>query len=292
MSPRRLGDIALTRVIEQETMLDSAVVFPKFTPELMRAQFDWLLPTHCDPTGAKLHITVQSFLIKTGRYTILVDTCVGNHKARNRPEFDHKQFPFLARLQAAGVTPEQVDFVMCTHMHVDHVGWNTRLKDGRWVPTFPNAKYVFAKREYEHWEQEAAATGLPRTGNYMADSVLPIVEAGRAVFVAMDHELDTNVVLYPLPGHTPGQCGIHMKGGGGEAIITGDMMHHPIQVVYPDWSTMFDTDADASHRTRRAFLEKYADSDTLVIPSHFMSPSAGRIESAKSNFRFRFTEDD
>ena len=292
MSPRRLGDIALTRVIEQETMLDSAVVFPKFTPELMRAQFDWLLPRHCDPTGGKLHITVQSFLIKTGRYTILVDTCVGNHKARNRPEFDHKQFPFLARLQAAGVAPEQVDFVMCTHMHVDHVGWNTRLKDGRWVPTFPNAKYVFAKREYEHWEQEAASTGLPRTGNYMADSVLPIVEAGRAVFVDMDHELDTNVVLYPLPGHTPGQCGVHMKGGGGEAIITADMMHHPIQVVYPDWSTMFDTDAAAAHRTRRAFLEKYADSDTLVIPAHFMSPSAGRVESTKGNFRFRFTEDD
>jgi len=292
MSPRRLGDIALTRVIEQETRLDSAVVFPKFTPELMRAQFDWLLPRHCDPTGAKLHITVQSFLIKTGRYTILVDSCVGNHKTRNRPEFDHKQYPFLARLQAAGVAPEQVDFVMCTHLHVDHVGWNTRLKDGRWVPTFPNAKYVFAKREYEHWEQEARATGLPRTGNYMADSVLPIVEAGRAVFVAMDHELDTGVALYPLPGHTPGQCGVHMKGGGSEAIITGDMMHHPIQVVYPDWSTMFDTDGEAAHRTRRGFLEKYADSDTLVIPSHFMSPSAGRVESAKGNFHFRFTEDD
>jgi glyoxylase-like metal-dependent hydrolase (beta-lactamase superfamily II) len=293
MSPRRLGDIALARIIEQEgPILDTKVVFPKYTPELMAAQADWLVPRHTDPSGLKLNIAVQSFLIKTRRHTILVDSCVGNHKTRGRPEFNNKQFPFLARLQAAGTAPEGIDFVMCTHLHVDHVGWNTRLKDGRWVPTFPNAKYVFAKREYDHWEKEARTTGLPRTGNYMADSVLPVVEAGRAVFVEMDHELDTGVALYPLPGHTPGQCGVHVKSNGTEAIITGDMMHHPIQVAYPDWSTNFDTDPDAAHRTRRAFLEKYADSGTLVVPSHFVSPTAGYVESAKDTFRFRYAEED
>jgi glyoxylase-like metal-dependent hydrolase (beta-lactamase superfamily II) len=289
MSPRRLGDFALSSVVETERALfDTAMVFPHATDDALKAQYDWMLPLHFVPDTRSLVLIIQSFLIRTGRATILVDTCIGNHKPRARAHNNMQQFPWMARLHAAGVKPEEIDYVMCTHLHVDHVGWNTRLVNGRWVPTFPNAKYIFAKREYEHWEKEARSTGLPRTGNYMADSVLPVVEAGRAVFVEMDHEIDRGVTLYPLPGHTPGQCGLHVKSNGSEALLTGDMMHHPLQVVYPDWSTGFDTDQAHAARTRRAFLEKYADSGTLIVPAHFVAPTAGTIESRKDTFRFRF----
>jgi glyoxylase-like metal-dependent hydrolase (beta-lactamase superfamily II) len=293
MSPRRLGDFAMTCVVEQDRVpFETAMVFPHATDEALRAHYDWMVPTHFDPAGRNLLLVIQSFLIRTRRHTILVDTCIGNHKPRTRPRNDRQQFPYMARLAAAGVKPEEIDFVMCTHLHVDHVGWNTRLVNGRWVPTFPNAKYVFAKREYDHWEAEARTTGLARTGNYMSDSVLPVVEAGKAVFVDMDHELDTGIALYPLPGHTPGQCGVHVKSNGTEAILTGDMMHHPLQVVYPDWSTAFDTDREHAARTRRAFLEKYADSNMLVVPAHFLAPTAGYVESHKDSFRFRFAGED
>ena len=157
-----------------------------------------------------------------------------------------------------GVGPEDIDLVMCTHLHPDHVGWNTRLLDGRWVPTFPNAKYLFARTELEHWLAEADATGLSRTGDYVADSVMPVLEAKREVIVETDHAIEDGVWLEPLPGHTPGQFGVHLNSGDAEAVISGDMMHHMLQCHLPHWSTNFCTDQDAARQTRRAFLELYA----------------------------------
>ncbi|MBM3486859.1 MAG: MBL fold metallo-hydrolase [Alphaproteobacteria bacterium] len=292
MANTAFGDITLARVIEsEEKLLKWSEVFPDATAEIIRANHDWLVPKHYDPATGGLAITIQSYLIKTRRHTILVDACGGNDKTRARPHFHQQHHPWLETLRANGAAREQIDFVLCTHLHVDHVGWNTMMKDGRWVPTFPNARYLFARAELAHWEAEAKRTGLPRTGDYVADSVLPIVEANRHVLVDMDHAIEDDVVLYPLAGHTPGQVGLHVRGGGREAIICGDMMHHALQCRYPDWSTNFCTDPAHARRTRRAFLERYADTPTLVYPAHFPSPSGGRIERAGADsYRFRFLE--
>jgi glyoxylase-like metal-dependent hydrolase (beta-lactamase superfamily II) len=284
-----LGDVTVARVIESEgpTLL-AREVFPDWDPAVVEAHRSWLVPRHFQPKDERLVITIQSYLVKTERFTILVDACGGNDKNRARPHFHKQSRPWLATLAAAGAQPEDIDFVLCTHLHVDHVGWNTRLVNGRWVPTFPNAKYIFARKELEHWQREARATGLPRTGDYVSDSVLPIVEAKRELLVDLDHEIEAGVRLEPLIGHTPGQVGLHVKSTAGEMVICGDMMHHMIQCHMPDWSTNFCTDQAAARKTRRAFLERYCETGVLVAPAHFPSPSAGTIERAGSAFGMRY----
>ena len=289
MSDLSLGDFTLSLVVEStEPHLVASEVFPDWDADIVRPHLEWMVPRHFTPDGELLSIIIQSFLIRTPHHTILVDACGGNDKNRNRPHFHQQQFPWLEALAAAGAAPEDIDFVLCTHMHVDHVGWNTRLENGRWVPTFPNARYVFARTEWEHWQKLAAETGLPRTGNYIADSVLPIVEANRAVLVDTDHAIEDGVWLDPLPGHSPGAVGVHLDSGGQEAVLCGDMMHHMIQCRLPDWSTNFCTDQAAARATRRGFLERYADTDVLICPAHFPAPTIGRIESVAEEFTFRF----
>ena len=285
----RLGDVTITRVVEYETpLLGSRELFPDWDPAVVDAHRDWLIPRHYDPAQDRLVIAVQSYLVRTARRTILVDACIGNDKPRPRPSFDRARTPWLETLAAAGARPEEIDVVLCTHLHVDHVGWNTRLMDGRWVPTFPNARYVFARAEWTHWEGASRAGGLARTGDYVADSVLPVVEAGQADLVETDHAIEDGVWLDPLPGHTPGQVGLHVRSGGDEIVFCGDMMHHMIQCRLPDWSTNFCTDPALARRTRRAFLERYADTGVLVGPAHFPAPSVGAIESDADAFRFRY----
>jgi glyoxylase-like metal-dependent hydrolase (beta-lactamase superfamily II) len=289
MADLSLGQFSLSRVIEDEhSWLEARRLFPDWNDNVIAGHLDWMVPRHFNPNNEHLSIVIQSFLLKTPRYTILVDACAGNDKKRNWPLFNQQQVPWLEALAAAGARPEDIDFVMCTHMHVDHVGWNTRLVDGRWVPTFPNAKYIFAREEWKHWQKLAADTGLPRTGDYIADSVLPIVEANRAIMVERDHEIDHGVWLDPLSGHSPGQVGVHLKSGGREAVLCADMMHHMIQVRLPDWSTNFCTDQVGARITRRAFLERYADSDTLICPAHFPLPTFGRIKSSHDGFHYRY----
>ena len=284
-----LGDFSLTRVEESnDPHLAAGAVFPDWDLDLVRPHLDWMVPRHFVPEGEKLVVVIQSFLVRTRHHTILVDACGGNDKDRNGSHFHQRQWNWLERLAAAGAVPEEIDFVLCTHMHVDHVGWNTRLKDSRWVPTFPNARYLFARTEFDHWQKLAAETGLPRTGNYFADSVLPIVEANRAVMVETDHAIEDGLWLDPLPGHSPGAVGVHLRSGGVDAILCGDMMHHMIQCTFPDWSTNFCTDQTAARKTRRAFLDRHANTDTLVFPAHFPGPTGGRVESAGDAFTFRF----
>jgi glyoxylase-like metal-dependent hydrolase (beta-lactamase superfamily II) len=284
-----LGDIALTRVVESDDPhLVASMVFPDWNADAVAPHRGWMAPRHLTPEGEKLVIVIQSFLVKTARHTILVDACGGDDKNRAGPHFHQRRTNWLETLAAAGARPEDIDFVLCTHMHVDHVGWNTRLENGRWAPTFPNARYIFARTEWEHWQRLAAETGLPRTGDYIADSVLPVVEAGRATLVEMDHAIEDGVWLDPLPGHSPGLVGVHLKSGGGEAVLCGDLMHHAIQCRLPDWSTNFCTDQAAARATRRKFLERYADTDTLIWPAHFPAPTGGYIESAPEEFTFRF----
>ena len=222
---------------------------------------------------------------RTGRHTILIDSCIGNDKSSPGFEAWHKRTDFRlpAQLAEAGVAPEAVDFVLCTHLHVDHCGWNTRLRDGRWVPTFPNAKYLFASAEIAFVER-CAARGDP----VFDESVRPVIEAGQAEIVDTDHALDDEIWLEPLPGHTPGQVGVHIRSHGERALMCGDAIHSPIQLVYPQWSPIYDDDPERARSTRRDLLEACCDQDLLMMTTHFPLPSMGRILSGAEGFRMRY----
>jgi len=224
-----------------------------------------------------MRLSIHTFVIRTRHHTILVDTCIGNEKKRDVPLWNDLRSDYLLRLAAAGVAPEEVDFVLCTHMHVDHVGWNTRLQDGRWVPTFPNAKYLFNRTEWEHWK----ATEDENAGEVVRDSLLPIVDAGLAEIVEPGHTLCEEIRLEPTPGHTPGHVSIHLGPQTPDAVITGDMIHHPSQIAEPQWASRVCWDPDLAVRTRRAFLERHADSGTLILGTHFAPPTALYIESGR-----------
>jgi glyoxylase-like metal-dependent hydrolase (beta-lactamase superfamily II) len=289
MSGWTFDKFKVEKVVEfQAALFEPAAIFPAATAAAIESHRHWLEPDLMDPVSKLLILSFHSFVVRTAQRTILVDTCGGNEKNRpEKPRYHMKQWPYLERLAAAGVAPEAVDIVLCTHLHVDHVGWNTRLRDGRWVPTFPRAKYLFGRAEWEHWQEQAKRPG-GKVEAHHEDSVLPVIEAGQAVFVETDHEVEQGIRLEPSPGHTPGHVCVHLTAGGREAVITGDMMHHALQVAEPDWSTCFCTDPAQATRTRRMFFERHAETDTLVLPIHFPAPTAGRIVRAGTGWRFAF----
>jgi glyoxylase-like metal-dependent hydrolase (beta-lactamase superfamily II) len=284
---RKLGEFRLDRVVEsEEPLIEPQAFFPQSDPETFAAHAHWLEPRHVDPASGKLVICVQSYLVRTPRHTILVDACVGDDKARadRFPQWHMRKWGWLETLARAGVAPEQVDFVLCTHLHIDHVGWNTRLKDGRWVPTFPNARYIFARKEAEHWEARMQAGEQGGHPQAYLDSVLPVIEAGQAVLVEGDHEIDHGVWFEPAPGHTEGNVVVNLRSGGARGVLLGDVIHHPIQLVRPDWSSRACEDRELSHRTRRGLLERYAGTDVLLAPAHFATPSFGRVRAEGDRF--------
>jgi glyoxylase-like metal-dependent hydrolase (beta-lactamase superfamily II) len=218
-------------------------------------------------------MSVHALLVESEGRRILVDTCVGNDKERSIPGWDRRQGPFLDDLEEAGFAPDSIDTVLCTHLHIDHVGWNTRLEDGRWVPTFPRARYLFARDEYEWW----VANDDEAYGPVIQDSVRPVFDAGLVDLVDPAHVVTEEVRLEPTPGHTPGHVSVHIASRGEEAVITGDLMHHPVQCAHPEWGSSADVDPEAALRTRRAFLERYADRPVLVVGTHFAAPTAGHL---------------
>ena len=290
MLRRKLGAITIDRIIESEwadPFYDPIGFFPETTPEQWERHRAWMQPRALDPVSGKLILPIQSFLVRTRHHTIVVDTCVGDHKPRSVPSWNlTSSGKFLANLAAAGVQPEAVNYVMCTHLHRDHVGWNTRLRDGRWEPTFPNATYLFSRKEYDYWEAQREQ----RPNEAFADSVLPVVEAGRAAWVTNDYALDDEVWLEPSPGHTPDHMSVRLASNGAQAVITGDLMHSPVQCLEPAWAMRADFDRDLARRTRRAFLERYCGTDVLVWGSHFPSPSLGRIVPRGDAFWFEYEE--
>jgi glyoxylase-like metal-dependent hydrolase (beta-lactamase superfamily II) len=248
-----------------------------------------MVPEHVQEGSDRLIGSVHTWIVKTPRHTILIDTCLGNHKQRHNPGWSGLNTPFLDRLKACGCPAESVDFVMCTHLHVDHVGWNTKLENGRWVPTFPNAKYLFAKREYAHWESERKAQGEGKVNDgSFDDSVLPVVEAGKAVMIESDHQPDPLLTIRDYPGHTPGSIAINLKDQGRQACFSGDIMHHPIQVYHPDWSSQFCWDQALSAVSRRKLLEDCVESNALLCPAHFPGANAGYVKPEGSSFRIEW----
>lgn len=279
----RIGDISIERIVEEEGPLRAALeVLPALTPELLEENRAWLTPAALDAQD-QLLLCFQSFLVRTPHHTILIDSCMGNDKNRpGRPRWHMKSDTrFMDGLAATGVGAEQIDYVLCTHLHVDHVGWNTRLEDGRWVPTFPNARYVFGQREYAYWEAEHAKAENP----IFADSVLPVVAAGRAELVEADHGVGDHVRLLSTPGHTPGHVSVALGRRGTEAAVSGDVLHSPLQARYPELSVLFDVDPAQAAVTRRAYLERYAETETVCCMTHFPSPSLGRVRRWGDGFR-------
>ena len=283
----KIGDIRIHRIIEQEApFFELKAFFPALTDDVLEENLSWLQPKHVDPTTGKLVLCIQSYLVQTPHHTILVDSCVGNGKARPARPFWHMMTSdrFERGLAATGVHVNQIDYVMCTHLHVDHVGWNTRLENGRWVPTFPNAKYLFADRELAFWTERHK--DQPEACPWISNSVLPIVEAKRFELVKSNHSLSDLVHLVPTPGHTIDHYSVRVGKAGEDAFITGDMVHSPLQMRYPELGMMSDFSSDQAGQTRRVVFTQLSDTPTVVCTGHFPSPSVGRITRWDNGFRF------
>src|SRR5438309_6311281 len=265
-----VGGLAIHRIIEQETtFLPALEMLPGLTPEVLAENRAWMQKAGALDDKDVLILCFQSYVVKTPHHTILIDSCIGNDKPRpQRPKWNMKtDNTYLSGLNAAGFSVDDIDFVMCTHLHVDHVGWNTRLENVRWVPTFPKARYVFAKQEFDYW----AGLHAQKRITVFEDSVLPIAEAGKAELVSNDHQLGDHVRLLPTPGHTPGHVAFQFGKARDEAVMSGDLMHSPLQTRYPEISPVVDVDAVQSAKTRRSFLERYCDTATLCCTAHFPS---------------------
>lgn len=274
-----VGRVRITKVVELETVGSTRFILPLASNEEIQ-KLPWLTP-HFATAEGRLKMSIHSLVVETPEHRIVVDTGLGNDKqGRNVPTWNNRQDPFLDRLTAAGFPPESIDTVLCTHLHVDHVGWNTMLKDGHWVPTFANARYVFGRTEFEHWRDHSDA---PDKAAVFADSVKPIADAGKAELVPSDHRLTDEITLIPTPGHSPGHVSIHIRSDGEEGLLTGDVAHHPCQMAHLGWSSTADSDGQQSAATRRELFSRFADTPTLVIGGHF---DAGHLRRDGDAFRF------
>ena len=276
MQARLLGDITIDRIVELEAPIFHPLeFFDEAVAEAVEPHRQWLEPEALDPASGKFIMPVQSYLLRSRHHTILIDTCIGCRKSYDGvPEWrDLRDETWLRNLEAAGVGPDDIDYVFCTHLHVDHVGWNSMKDGGQWVSTFPNARYLVVQREYEYWSADTSEDQVP----VMQDSVTPIFDSGLADLVEADHIVSPHIRLFPTPGHTPGHVSVMIESEGETAMITGDTMHHPCQIARPDWSVTFDEDPPAAASCRKTILEDLADSSVLVIGTHFASPTAGKI---------------
>ena len=262
-------------------------LFPDATPEAFAETRVSKDVRFVDVANTRLIMSFHSLIVRTKRNIILVDTCVGNHKDRPAlPEWHQRtDGDYITNLAAAGLTPEHITHVLCTHLHADHVGWNTKLLNGRWVPTFPNAKYVMHAKEVEHAEHVHRTE--PKRHSSWDDSVQPILDAKQALIVAGDFEIEPGVHLMPAPGHTPGNIVLVLDDGKQRAYLVGDTIHHPVQIERPQWSSRFCWDADQSRQTRTKFLRDVADTGAWVIPAHFAPPSAIQVVADANGFWFK-----
>jgi glyoxylase-like metal-dependent hydrolase (beta-lactamase superfamily II) len=288
-APRRwrVGDVTVTRIAESggaSTPLFGSVpptfLFSNLSAEAVQSHA-WLKP-HFATADGRLIASIHAFVVESRGKTIVVDTCVGNDKVRNLPAWTRLSGPFLADFAAAGFALDGVDAVLCTHLHSDHVGWNTRLANGRWLPTFPRARYLLSRVDYD----DLAVADDANSREVMADSVAPVLDAGLVDWVASDHAMTDEVRLEPTPGHTAGHVSVRIRSAGAEAVITGDLMHHPIQCCNPGVESRFNADSEQAFATRMRFLREQADRDVLVLGTHFAEPTGGRIVSDGATWRF------
>lgn len=290
MAPLRIGEVRVSAIMEyQKPGPVAAEFFTGFDAERLARHLPDLPAGHFDAASGRIVMAFQTFLLRTPRHVILVDTCCGADKFRPEP-MPHPTAAWLEALHAAGVSEADVDFVLCTHLHVDHTGWNTRLERGRWVPTFPNATYVFSRAEYRYWEALArSGAELPRVSRGIWEmNCLPVAEAGQALLVDDGHVLDDFVSLVPSPGHSPHHVCIRIASGGQEALVLGDMVHSVLQCREPDWSTRVCWDPDLAARSRRGVLQEAAERRSVLLPVHFPAPTAGRLSPLGGGYDYHF----
>lgn len=279
----QVGAVKVTRIVELEIPVPYSAKRPfiaEATPEAL-SRIRWLYPDFVNAQDQML-LSIHALLVEAPGLRLVVDTCIGNDRPRAMTGGQPLATKFLEAMAEAGWTRESVDAVICTHLHVDHVGWNTMLVDGAWVPTFPNARYLLGRVEFEHWSGETGG----ETQAILDDSVRPVIDAGLAEFVEMDHRLSPEVRLTPSTGHTPGHVSVVIESGGQTAVITGDMSHHPCQMAHPHWSPAFDSDPKASAKTRARMFAEWADQPILVIGTHYAAPTAGHVKRDGEAFRF------
>jgi glyoxylase-like metal-dependent hydrolase (beta-lactamase superfamily II) len=274
-----IGKIKITKVVELETIGSTRFILPLASKEEIQ-KLPWLTPHFATEEG-RLKMSIHSLVVETPKHRIVVDTGLGNHKkGRGVPTWNDRDGPFLETLAAAGFPVESIDTVLCTHLHVDHVGWNTKLVGGAWVPTFPNARYLFGKTEYEHWRDHSHE---PSQAAVFADSVKPIMDAGRAELIASDAQLTDEIRMIATAGHSPGHMSLHITSDGAEGLLTGDVAHHPCQMAHLDWSSTADSDPKQSAVTRRELFSRFADRPVMVIGGHF---DAGHIKRDGEAFKY------
>jgi glyoxylase-like metal-dependent hydrolase (beta-lactamase superfamily II) len=283
-----VGDVTIHRIVEQEgPFFKPLEFFPSLTKEVLEENRGWMTEGgYLDQESGGLVLCIQSYLVQTPHHNILIDSCVGNHKPRPTRPFWHmlNLDRFEKGLAAAGVTVDQIDYVMCTHLHVDHVGWNTRLENGRWVPTFPKAKYVFSDRELAYWTETERTD--PSAAPWITDSVLPIVAAKREEVVKSDYQFSDIIKLLPTPGHTIDHYSVQVGKPGADAVITGDMIHSPLQARYPELGMRVDYSSPQAGESRRRLFSCLCDTSTLICTAHFPSPSSGRLTRWGDGFKF------
>jgi glyoxylase-like metal-dependent hydrolase (beta-lactamase superfamily II) len=275
----KIGKVRITKVVELETVGSTRFILPLATHDEIK-KLPWLVPHFATEEG-RLKMSIHSLLVETPTRRIIVDTGLGNDKeGRNVPTWNNRKGPFLETLTEAGFPPDSIDTVLCTHLHVDHVGWNTTWADGKWVPTFANARYLFGKTEYDHWRDHS---DTPDKAAVFGDSVKPIVDAGKAELIASDARLTEEITMIPTAGHSPGHMSIHIQSDGEEGLLTGDVAHHPCQMAHLDWSSTADSDPAQSTATRRELFSRFADRPVLVIGGHY---NAGHIRRDGDAFKF------
>ena len=282
----KIGDVTVTRVVEHTATLPVTGFFPMATAEELGRHVQWLNPWTLDDDN-NVYLSIHALGVESEGRKILVDTCIGQRPLPDPYSALSNDGSFLAALTEAGFAPEDVDTVICTHMHFDHVGWNTILVDGRWVPTFPNARYLLAEREYEHWIAATEAERFAASAITFDDAVLPLFDAGVVDLVDVDHQVTGDVALEHTPGHTPGHVSVRIRSQGEVAFITGDCTHHAVQFAEPSWHLVVDTDSNESTATRQRIVSECCDQPVLVIGTHFPPPTAGHIVSTDDGVRFR-----
>jgi glyoxylase-like metal-dependent hydrolase (beta-lactamase superfamily II) len=277
-----VGKVRITRVVENEVSLPLSSLIPEATPAALAAHRAWLEPHFLGADGGTI-LSIHGLVVESAGRRILVDTCAGKHAIRGYEALIQGGRPFLAELERAGFPPASIDTVVCTHMHFDHVGWNTHESGGKLVPSFPRARYVFARPEWEHWSAEGRGGYTPT----LDDAVRPIVAAGLADLVATDHAITDEVKLFASPGHTPGHVCVAIESEGARAFITGDATHHPVQWAEADWKMNADTDSAQAAATRKRLRADSGDRPVLVIGTHYAAPCAGHIVTNAEGFAFR-----
>ena len=273
MQSWQVGDVRITKIVEMEVPGGTRFILPDATKEAC-LPIKWMQPHFMTPEG-RLIMSIHALVIETPDRRIVVDTCIGNDKQRSIPAWTDLSLPFLEDMAKAGYPVDSIDTVMCTHLHVDHVGWNTRLVDGKWVPTFENARYLMAEPEFTYWrDQDTDADSQV----IFSDSVQPVFEAGLVDMVETTHQICPEVRLLPTHGHTPGHCSVLIESRGEQAMITGDFVHHPCQMHRIDWCSSADYDQKAGMETRRRVFEQFVETPTLIIGTHFAGATAGYLK--------------